>query len=177
MVTCPEGGPCAACPADVTPFRSDARLGDTDSDRVSDSGSVGYLTGAGIVDPLGTGDQVLVLAGTDLKADTKVCPLNYCIEDEDLAVALRTHCLDDGDCASHVCVHPAACDDVQVLPKGTGVRDPRTVVAVIKRVSGTGPVARSPRLIRLWSRPAQRASRRACSAATTCSWSAQARAS
>jgi hypothetical protein len=32
---------------------------------------------------------------------------------------------------SRVCVHTAACDDVQVVPVGTRVIDPRTVVAIV----------------------------------------------
>lgn len=135
-VDCTEGGGlCPSCPTDVTLFRTDARMRDTDSDRVHDSEEVfGYLTGPGIVDPDGTSSaKVLVLAGTDLDADTLACPDNSCIEEP------GKHCLTDADCVSHVCVHDLPCDDVQVLPVGTGVRDPRTVVAIV----GTGTPAAS----------------------------------
>jgi cysteine-rich repeat protein len=77
------------------------------------------------VDPDGTSAaKVLVLAGPDLDADTRACPSNHCIEN-------AVHCATDADCASHVCIHPVACDDVQVVPPGSGVRDPRTVVAIV----------------------------------------------
>jgi cysteine-rich repeat protein len=127
-VDCAEGGGlCPSCPIDVTLFRTDARMRDTDSDRVHDTDEVmGYLTGPGIVDPDGTSSaKVLVLAGADLDADTLACPGNSCIEEP------GSHCMTDADCASHFCVHSAPCDGVQVLPVGSGVRDPRTVVAIL----------------------------------------------
>jgi cysteine-rich repeat protein len=149
-VDCTEGGGlCPSCPEDVTLFRTDPRLADTDTDRVSDAAEVfGYLTGPGIVDPDGTSSaKVLVLAGPDLDADTVACPGNACIEDP------GQHCMTDGDCASHFCVHDVSCDDVQVLPVGTGVRDPRTVVAIVGsavaaasgdvRATTTGAIAQS----------------------------------
>ncbi|HOI11551.1 MAG TPA: hypothetical protein PK313_13820, partial [Myxococcota bacterium] len=125
---CPVGGPCPACPVDVTLYRTDPRSTDSDGDRVSDATEVfGYLTGPGIVDPRGvTANRRLILAGPDLTADTVACPGNHCIEDPD------RHCLSDGDCeSSHACVHAVACGDVQVVPAGTGVQDPNTVVAIV----------------------------------------------
>lgn len=125
---CPVGGPCPACPVDVTLYRTDPRSTDTDRDRVSDATEVfGYLTGPGIVDPRGVAaNRRLILAGPDLTADTVACPGNHCIEDPD------RHCLSDGDCeSSHACVHAVACGDVQVVPAGTGVQDPNTVVAIV----------------------------------------------
>jgi cysteine-rich repeat protein len=127
-VACPDGGPCPACPVDVTLYRSDPRSTDTDGDLVTDADEVfGYLTGAGIVDPKGIdGNKVLILAGPDLTADTVACPGNRCIEDSNL------HCLTDQDCwASHACIHAVDCGDVQVVPAGTGVHDPSTVVAIV----------------------------------------------
>jgi cysteine-rich repeat protein len=122
----------------VTLYRTDARMTDTDGDAVSDSEEAfGYLTGAGVVDPAATAaTKVLVLAGADLDADTLACPSNHCIEN-------GTHCNSDADCVSHACVHPVACDDVQVVPVGTGVRDPRTVVAIV----ATGVTAASGDLL------------------------------
>jgi cysteine-rich repeat protein len=134
-VDCAEGGACALCPTDVTAYRTDARLQDTDGDRISDTEeSYGYLTGAGIVDPDGTdATKVLVLAGDDLDVDTLACPDNHCIEN------VGEHCQTDADCESHVCVHGVPCKDVQVVPYGTGVRDPNTVVAIVDVV---GPAPR-----------------------------------
>lgn len=135
-VDCAAGpGLCPICPLDVTAYRTDARVQDTDGDQITDTEETyGYLTGAGIVDPRGTdATKVLVLAGDDLDVDTLACPGNHCIENP------GAHCSSDADCASHVCVHSVACDDVQVVPYGTGVRDPRTVVAVI-RSGGPTPV-------------------------------------
>jgi cysteine-rich repeat protein len=139
-IDCAEGpGLCPPCPSDVTLLRTDPRMRDTDVDLVSDSEEVfGYLTGPGIVDPDGTSStKVLVLAGADLDADTRACPSNYCIEEGPGG----QHCMTDADCIgnasesstkpSHTCIRPVACDDVQVLPVGTGVRDPRTVVAIV----------------------------------------------
>jgi cysteine-rich repeat protein len=137
VVECAEGGPCPSCPIDATRFRSDARRGDTDGDAVSDADEVfGYLTGAGLVDPKGRdAGKALVLAGSNLTVDTRVCPGNRCIEDP------TRHCSSDADCGSHACVHQVACDDVQVLPVGTGVRDPRTVVAVVELGGATAVAA------------------------------------
>jgi hypothetical protein len=126
-VHCVEGVDCPRCPLDVTLSRTDPRASDTDEDRATDAEETfGYLTGAGIVDPDGTDPtRILVLAGDDLTADTLACPGNACIED-------GAHCMTDGDCGSHFCIHADPCSDVQVLPPGTGVRDPRTVVAIVE---------------------------------------------
>lgn len=126
---------CPACSADVTLYRTDARRSDTDGDSVSDDAEVfGYLTGAGIVDPrrrAGTATQYLVQAGSDRDADTLACPQNYCIEDAAKPAAQRKHCVDDGDCVGRACIHPVACDNVQVVAVGTSGLDPRTVVAIV----------------------------------------------
>ena len=124
------GWTCPVCTNDATLSRTDPRARDTDSDLVSDHSEVfGYLTGAGVVDPqqrAGVAGKFLVLAGADRRADTEACPGNYCIDD------INSHCRTDGDCAqSRTCVHTVACDDVQVVPVGTRVDDPRTVVAIV----------------------------------------------
>ena len=124
---------CPVCPSDVTLYRTDARAADTDSDLVSDDEEVfGYLTGAGVVDPqqrAGVALKHLVLAGSDRRADTVACPQNHCIES-------TAHCVSDGDCVSRACIHPVACDDVQVIAPGTRVADPRTVVAILASSAG-----------------------------------------
>jgi hypothetical protein len=42
----------------------------------------------------------------------------------------------DGDCFSRNCIHPLACDEVQVVAPGTGVRDARTAVVAPGPISG-----------------------------------------
>jgi len=126
---------CPVCSSDVTVYRTDARQADTDADSVSDDAEVfGYLTGAGIVDPrqrAGVSAKYMVLAGPDRDADTTACPQNFCIEDASKPAAQRQHCASDGDCVSRACIHPVACDNVQVVPVGTASLDPRTVVAIV----------------------------------------------
>jgi hypothetical protein len=128
---CPDGTcgvGCPPCSNDITLNRVDPRLSDTDGDGVTDFEEVfGYLTGAGIVDASGA---EVVVAGSDLTSNTRACPRNYCVEDSDKPEAQRRHCLTDGDCFSRNCIHPVACDEVQVVSVGTGVRDARTVVVV-----------------------------------------------
>jgi cysteine-rich repeat protein len=125
-VHCSALGMCPPCGTDVTLNRTDPRVRDTDADGASDFEEVfGYLTGAGIVDPSTT---TVILAGPNLRADTRACPQNYCVEDANKPVADRRHCLTDGDCFSRNCIHPVECDEVQVVPVGTGLRDARTVV-------------------------------------------------
>ncbi|MGD2063040.1 MAG: hypothetical protein PVF51_05595, partial [Nitrospirota bacterium] len=120
------GGGCPPCSSDVTANRTDPRVRDTDEDGVSDGNEVfGYLTGAGLVDP---SSAAVILAGPNLRADTLACPDNYCVEDADKPASQRQHCTTDGDCFSRNCIHPVACDEVQVVPLGAGVRDARTVV-------------------------------------------------
>lgn len=125
-VHCDSAGGCPPCSNDVSANRTDPRVRDTDEDGISDSDEVfGYLTGAGLVDP---SNAAVILAGPNLRADTLACPDNYCVEDADKDPAQRRHCMTDGDCFSRNCIHPVACDEVQVVPVGTGVRDARTVV-------------------------------------------------
>jgi len=117
---------CPPCSSDVTRNQTDPRVRDTDEDGVSDADEIfGYLTGAGLVDP---SSAAVILAGTNLRADTVACPQNYCVEDADKPAVQRQHCMTDGDCFSRNCIHPVACDEVQVVPLGAGVRDARTVV-------------------------------------------------
>ena len=162
-VHCSALGACPPCSTDVTLNRTDPRLRDTDADGVTDFQEVfGYRTGAGIVDPSG---HNLILAGADLRADTTACPENYCVEDADKRVCTTGgavchvdsqcgangpcippasgHCMTDGDCLSHNCIHPVACDEVQVVPPGTGVRDARTAVVAPGPIGGliTTPIA------------------------------------
>jgi len=119
-VHCSALGMCPPCSDDVTLNRTDPRVRDTDTDGVSDAGEVfGYLTGAGIVDP---SSMDVILAGANLRADTRACPANHCVEDN------TKHCMTDGDCLSRNCIHPVQCDEVQVVPFGAGVRDARTIV-------------------------------------------------
>jgi Bacterial TSP3 repeat len=133
-VHCSALGGCPSCSTDVTLNRTDPRLRDTDADGVTDFDEVfGYRTGAGIVDPSGNN---VILAGADLRADTTACPQNYCVEDADKPVAQRQHCMTDGDCFSRNCIHPVACDEVQVVPPGTGVRDARIAVVAPGPLSG-----------------------------------------
>lgn len=117
-----NGTPCPTCAFDVTLARTDPRRGDTDGDGVTDGEEVfGFLTGAGIVD---AGSAEVVIAGVDLTADTVACPTNYCADDP------TVHCLSDGDCLGRVCIFPTECDDVQVVPAGTGVTSAQTVVVI-----------------------------------------------
>ncbi len=117
---CSAIGGCPPCSTDVTLNRTDPRVRDTDDDGVTDSSeSLGYLTGAGIVD---TSSTQVILAGPNLRADTTACPQNHCVEDP------TEHCMTDADCFSRNCIHPVQCDEVQVVPVGNGVRDARTVV-------------------------------------------------
>lgn len=113
---------CGATPEQcgtVDRFRTDPRNRDTDQDSVSDFDEVfGFLTGAGIVD---IGSSPVILAGDDLTADTVACPQNYC-------EGTGEHCAHDGDCQDRNCVQPVPCDDVQVVPVGTGVTSPNTIV-------------------------------------------------
>lgn len=119
-VHCDSLGGCPPCSTDVTLNRTDPRTRDSDSDGIIDFTEVfGYLTGAGIVDPSGNG---VIVAGSDLKADTLACEQNHCVEDS------TQHCMTDGDCFSRNCLHPTECDEVQVVEPGAGVRDVRTVV-------------------------------------------------
>jgi hypothetical protein len=121
-----DGLSCSPCSTDQTLSRTDPRLRDTDVDSVSDFEEVfGYLTGAGIMDA--TFAQV-ILAGDNRVADTLACPQNHCIEDN------TQHCVSDGDCLSRQCIHPVFCDDVQVVPFGSGGWDPRTVVVAPGRL-------------------------------------------
>jgi hypothetical protein len=139
-VHCSALGACPPCSTDVTLNRTDPRLRDTDADGVTDFDEVfGYLTGAGIVDT--SGEQV-ILAGSDLRGDTTACPQNYCVEDALKPVAQRRHCMTDGDCFSRNCIHPVACDEVQVVAPGSGVRDARTAVVVPGPIGGltTAPI-------------------------------------
>jgi hypothetical protein len=117
------GFECPPCSTDATLHRTDPRRRDTDSDLVSDFDEVfSYLTGAGIID---VEHARVVLAGDDLTADTFACPDNHCVEDPD------QHCATEGDCRSRQCIDPTgACDDVQVVPQGSGVQSPQTVVVM-----------------------------------------------
>jgi len=116
------GVDCPPCALDPTLARTDPRRADTDADGVTDGEEVfGFLTGAGIVD---AGAADVVVAGTDLTADTLACPTNYCADDP------TQHCLSDADCLGRACVFPTPCDDVQVVPAGTGVTSAQTVVVM-----------------------------------------------
>ena len=142
-VHCSALGACPACSTDITLNRTDPRLRDTDADGVTDFDEVfGYLTGAGIVDPSG---HNVILAGADLRGDTVACPENYCVEDADKPAAQRQHCMTDGDCFSHNCIHTVACDEVQVVAPGTGVRDARTAIVAPGPISGliTTPIGQN----------------------------------
>jgi hypothetical protein len=124
-----DNSECPPCGVDVTLKRTDPGRRDTDGDGVSDFDEVfGYLTGAGIVDPASPTGEGVIIAGPDRTASTLACPDNYCVEKPD------RHCRTDGDCLSRVCIHPVACDEVQVATPGTGTRDQRTVVV------GAGPI-------------------------------------
>ncbi len=113
------GVACPVCPDDPTQNRTDPRRADTDGDLVQDADEVfGYLTGAGVVD---VGNAPVILAGADLTANTRACPDNHCDGE-------TTHCMRDGDCRNRRCVRPVVCDDVQVVPFGSGVQSARTVV-------------------------------------------------
>jgi hypothetical protein len=122
------GNPCPACDTDQTLHRTDPRLRDTDADRVGDFDEVfGYRTGSGIFSPplvggpvTGFVPQVVVTANS--VAHTRACPMNHCQEDAGV------WCQTDGDCLSHQCIHPEACDDVQVVAPGDGGLAPNTVV-------------------------------------------------
>ena len=121
--------PCPTCDTDQTLHRTDPRLRDTDGDRVSDFDEVfGFRTGTGIFSaPLvggpGTGFVPEVVVTGNGVAHTRACPSNHC--QEDAAVWCQT----DGDCeGSHQCIHPVACDDVQVVDPGTGGLAANTVV-------------------------------------------------
>jgi hypothetical protein len=114
------GRPCAPCAQEPTLARTDPRRADTDGDLVRDADEVfGYRTGAGIQDA--TFAQV-ILAGPDRVANTRACPRNHC--DGNTA----QHCASDGDCQNRRCMKPEPCDDVQVVPFGSGGWSPRTVV-------------------------------------------------
>lgn len=107
---------CPACPTDA--IRTDPRLRDTDGDNVDDVDEVlGFLSGAGIVDP----DRVII-AG-DRKADTLACPNLKCVGGANADKSCRR----DRECPGGSCSR-AGCDDVQVIPVGTAGIDPRSVV-------------------------------------------------
>jgi hypothetical protein len=113
------GQDCAPCGADATESRTDPRLADTDGDHVTDFDEIfDYLTGAGIADAR---FARVALAGADRTADTRACPQNHCAESDQ-------HCDTDGDCRSRQRIRPVPCDDVQVVPVGSGGWDPHTVV-------------------------------------------------
>ncbi len=115
-----NGVSCPPCSTNQSLNRTDPRRRDTDDDSVSDFQEVfGYLTGAGVLD---ASQADVVLAGTDLTANTLACPQNHCVED------VTQHCMTDGDCLSRQCIFPVQCDDVQVVPHLSGVPSPRTVV-------------------------------------------------
>lgn len=104
---------------DVTLHRTDPRRRDTDDDRVSDFDEVfSYPTGRGILDPAN-----VIIAGPNRTADSVACPHSHCSDD------VAQHCAHDGDCVSRECVLiDPGCDDVQVVPAGTGGLQEETVV-------------------------------------------------
>lgn len=123
------GEPCDPCGGadSVSLARTDPRRSDSDGDGVSDFEEIyGFLTGTSVAD---VGPSRVILAGTDLRADTLACPANVCSGGTKNRTGRDFHCMLDGDCeAGRRCVHPVFCDDVQVVPRGTGVLSARTVV-------------------------------------------------
>jgi hypothetical protein len=121
--------PISFCPDDRLP--TDPRRRDTDDDRVTDLEEVlGFLTGAGIVDPAGRAGVVLI-AGGNRRANTQACPERKCRDDAGTETDPTMFCRVEHDCPTgFFCENPNDCDDIQIAPAGAVGLDPRTVVVL-----------------------------------------------